>query len=112
MEVKLVEKQPDGSYLVDAAMDTVDFAATFGFKLPDGDYETLGGFLNSMAGSIPDVNEKFAFNGWQFIVHSKEGPRLGRVKLLRPKGAPAAKDKELKATDIPQLPRASRGPVA
>jgi putative hemolysin len=84
VEVKLVEKQADGSYLVDAAMYLSDFAKAFSFQLPEGDYETVAGFLSHLAGSIPDVGDKFTANGWQFIVHSKEGPRLDRIRLVKP----------------------------
>ena len=39
-------------------------------------------------------------NGWQFTVHSKEGARLGRVRVNRPKGAapPPPKDKDGRPT--------------
>ena len=41
----LIEKQPDGSFLVDAMLEVDEFAEAFGFPLPEGEYETLGGFL-------------------------------------------------------------------
>jgi CBS domain containing-hemolysin-like protein len=97
VEEKQVEKQADGSFLVDAAMEVADFNKAFGFSLPDGDYETLGGFVSSLAGSIPDVGERFAFNGWQFLVQSKEGAKLERIRLLRPKGRPAAAESDGRA---------------
>ncbi|MGQ0508148.1 MAG: hemolysin family protein [Myxococcaceae bacterium] len=85
VDEKQYEKQPDGSFLVDASLDVAGFSKAFGFSLPEGEYETLGGFLSSLAGSIPEVGERFAFNGWQFIVHSKEGPKLDRIRLIRPR---------------------------
>jgi CBS domain containing-hemolysin-like protein len=87
VEKKHVEKQADGSYLVDAALEVGDFAKTFPLALPDGDYDTLGGFLSSLAGSIPEVGERFSFSGWQFTVQSKEGARLGRIRVVKPKAA-------------------------
>ncbi len=100
VEEKHFEKQADGSFLVDASLDVAGFSKAFGFSLPEGEYETLGGFLSSLAGSIPDVGERFAFNGWQFVVHGKAGPKLDRIRLIRPRAAAAAapkgdgKDKE------------------
>lgn len=85
VEVKQVEKQPDGSYLVDAMMAAGDFSTAFGFPLPEGDFETLAGFLASLAGAIPEVGDKFVINGWQFIVHAKAGPRLDRIRLVKPR---------------------------
>jgi putative hemolysin len=99
VEEKLIEKQPDGSFLVDAGLEVLDFTKAFGFPLPEGEYDTLGGFLSSLAGSLPDVGERFSFNGWQFIVHAKEGPRLTRIRLVKPKppiAPPKEKDKDLR----------------
>lgn len=99
VEKKMIEKQPDGSFLVDASLDVADFVKAFGFGLPDGEYDTLGGFLSSLAGSIPEVGDHFAFNGWQFIVHTKDGPRIERIRLIKPKGSTsAARERELRPT--------------
>ena len=45
---------------------------------------TLAG-IGVNAGAIPEVGDKFHVNGWTFAVHSKEGPRLDRVKVVKPK---------------------------
>jgi CBS domain containing-hemolysin-like protein len=83
VEEKQVEKQADGSFLVDAALEVDQFTKAFGFPLPDGDFDTLGGFLSSLAGHLPDVGERFTFNGWAFTVHAKEGARIDRVRMSR-----------------------------
>jgi len=96
VEEKLIEKQADGSFLVDAGLEVFEFGKAFGFALPEGEYDTLGGFLSSIAGSLPEVGERFSFNGWQFIVHAKEGPRLRRIRLVKPKiSAAPLKEKEI-----------------
>jgi len=84
------EKQPDGSFLVDAMLEVEEFAEAFGLALPDGEYETLGGYLSSLSGSIPEVGDRFTYDGWQFTVASKQGPRLGRVRMTRLKTPPPA----------------------
>lgn len=83
-----IEKLPDGSWLVDASVEIAEFAKSFALEVPEGEYETLGGFLSSLAGALPDVGDRFVFKGWQFIVHSKDGARLDRVKVQKPRGAP------------------------
>ncbi len=86
----LIEKQPDGSFLVDAMLEVDEFAEAFGLPLPEGEYETLGGYLSSLSGSIPEVGERFTYDGWQFTIASKQGPRLGRVRMTRLKAPPPA----------------------
>jgi CBS domain containing-hemolysin-like protein len=103
VEEKLVEKQADGSFLVDAALEVDQFTQAFGFPLPDGDFDTLGGFLSAMAGHLPDVGERFTFNGWLFTVYAKEGARVDRVRMTRLKGsAPVVPSKELAGKDAPK----------
>ena len=97
----LVEKQPDGSYLVDAMLEVEEFAEAFGVPLPEGEYETLGGYLSSLAGSIPEVGDRFTYDGWQFTVASKQGPRLGRVRMTRLKPPPARETEPQEAPPPP-----------
>jgi putative hemolysin len=79
------EKQSDDTFLVDATLMVGEFEKSFDFKFPDGEFETLGGFLSHLAGAIPEVGDKFTHNQWSFTVHSKEGPKLDRVKVAKPK---------------------------
>jgi len=97
----LVEKQPDGSFLVDAMLEVEEFAEAFGVALPEGEYETLGGYLSSLAGSIPEVGDRFTYDGWQLTVASKQGPRLGRVRMTRLKPPPARESESPEAPPPP-----------
>lgn len=90
-ESKPYEKQPDGSFLVDAMLPPQEFTRTFELKLPEGEFETLGGFLSSLAGALPEVGDKYTLDGWTFIVHSKQGPRLDRIRVIRARPPPAEK---------------------
>jgi putative hemolysin len=89
VDEKQVEKQADGTFLVDASMEVEQFTQAFGFELPEGDFDTLGGFLSSLAGHLPDVGERFTYGGWQFTVAAKESARIDRVRLVRLKGGTA-----------------------
>ncbi len=82
---KPVERQPDDSFLVDATIPVADFSTAFDFRFPAGDFETLGGFLSHLAGSIPETLDRFIHNGWVFVVQAKVGPRLERIRVFKPK---------------------------
>jgi CBS domain containing-hemolysin-like protein len=112
VDEKQVEKQADGTFLVDASMEVEQFTQAFGFELPEGDFDTLGGFLSSLAGHLPDVGERFTYGGWQFTVAAKEGARIDRVRLVRLKGGTApGKDKDKdKDKDSRAEPRAEASP--
>lgn len=96
VEEREIERQADGSFLVDASLGVGSFAKSFGFSLPEGDYETISGFISSLAGAIPEVGERFQFNGWQFAIHAKDGARIQRVRVSKPKALnPSPREKEL-----------------
>jgi putative hemolysin len=108
-DVKVIERQTDGSWLVDAMVPPAEFARAFELNLPDGEYETLGGYLSQFAGAIPEVGDKFTVEGWTFQVHSKEGPRLGRVRVVKPKASSTQDKRELAAEGlIPPRPSPAR----
>jgi CBS domain containing-hemolysin-like protein len=88
--VRAFEKQADDTFLVDAMLPVEDFARAFDFKFPEGDFETLAGFLSHQAGAIPEVGDRTTEAGWTFIVHSKDGPRLDRVRVVKPRANPTA----------------------
>ncbi len=98
----LLEKQPDGSCLVGAGLDVEAFTSAFGTPLPEGEYGTLGGYLSSVAGAIPEVGDRFTLDGLQFTVASKKGQRLDRVRVSRVKTAPAG------PVVVPSVPDAKR----
>lgn len=111
-EEKLVEQQADGSFLVSAALEVADFSEEFGFSLPEGDFDTLGGFVNSLAGRLPEVGERFAFSGWEFVVYSKEGPRLDRIRLIKAPEPAGKTEGEAAAAPLPPVdPAASEPPT-
>ena len=90
VEERAIEKLPDGTWLVDASVEIGEFAQAFGVEIPDGEYETLAGFLSSLAGALPEVGDRLTWNGWQFLVHSKAGARLDRIKVMKPKAITAS----------------------
>ncbi|MBI5183228.1 MAG: HlyC/CorC family transporter [Nitrospinae bacterium] len=56
-EVKLYETIPHGGYLIDAKMEIEAINEKLRLGLPEGDYETLGGFIINLLESIPKPGE-------------------------------------------------------
>jgi CBS domain containing-hemolysin-like protein len=57
-----------------------------GFSMPDpeGDYETLAGFMLSRLGHIPDVGETVFEEGWSFTVSEMADRRIAWVSVSPP----------------------------
>jgi len=79
-----VEASPDGSFLVRGTIEIHDFNAAFSSQIPeDLHYETLAGFLNKLAGTIPDVGDTFFRSGLQLTVTKRNERRVRQVRVRR-----------------------------
>ncbi len=80
-EVKELE---DGSFLVDGAMSIYDAQQRFDLgTLPDGDFNTLAGFVVFLFDRIPAVGERVESHGWSFEVSDMEGWRINSLLARR-----------------------------
>jgi CBS domain containing-hemolysin-like protein len=63
-----------------------------GFSVPDGDYETLAGFVLAALGRIPAVGDGFDHDGWHVTVAGLDGLRVSEVTLRRERRRSATGD--------------------
>lgn len=83
-----VSRASDGSATVDAKISISDFNAQFGGSIPeDPAYETLAGYLHTVTGRYPEINEELEAGGFEFKVMSKTRRRIRqvRVRAVKPK---------------------------
>jgi len=55
-----------------------------GFRLPEGPYETLAGFLMARLGHIPEAGETVVEHGWEFTVVEVNRRRIEQVRVVAP----------------------------
>jgi CBS domain containing-hemolysin-like protein len=70
--------------LVDGVLREDELAEQTGFRLPEGPYETLAGFLLARLGHIPVAGETVEERGWEFTVVEVERHRIEQVRVVRP----------------------------
>ncbi|SCL38522.1 Hemolysin, contains CBS domains [Micromonospora pallida] len=75
------------SLLVDGVLRADELVERTGFRLPDGPYETLGGFLMARLGRIPVPGETVGEDGYEFTVVEVERHRVEQVRVIRPEEA-------------------------
>ena len=78
---RITAPDADQAVLVPGVLREDELAEQTGFRLPDGPYETLAGFVMSQLGRIPVEGERAEYNGWTFIVTSVERHRIEQVKV-------------------------------
>jgi putative hemolysin len=74
----------DSTVEVDARTDIDDFNEKFEAKLPEEeDYDTVGGFVFSHLGYIPQTGETFEYGNLKFTVIASERRKINRVKIQK-----------------------------
>lgn len=68
---------------IDAGMSIHDANEELELELPEGDYETVAGFVLSQFGHIPKVGEQFTYNGLRISVTEMRGHKVERVTVTR-----------------------------
>ncbi len=75
---------------VHAGMDLDDFEEDAGIAVPEGEYNTVAGFVLHVLGRLPEVGDTFVHEGWRFEVAEMDHRRVVRVLVRPEEPAPAA----------------------
>ncbi|MBP8644851.1 MAG: HlyC/CorC family transporter [Syntrophobacteraceae bacterium] len=86
-EPRIVQRE-DGSWLVDGMLPVDEFKELFHIKgdLPGekaGYYQTLGGFVMTCLGRIPQVGDRFQFRGLTIEVVDMDGHRVDKLLVMK-----------------------------
>jgi len=73
-----------GSWLLPGTLHPDEVREATHFEVPEGEYETLAGFLLDCLGHIPDVGELVERDGWQFEVVEMDRRRIATVRAVAP----------------------------
>ena len=81
VDIKKSERQEDGSIVVDARMDWEDFNDEYGNMIPEGDYESVGGYIISQLGRIPNKGEHLFMPLGQMVIIKASERQIHQVKI-------------------------------
>jgi putative hemolysin len=87
-----VTQRQDGSWLLDGMLDVDEFKGLFklGTLQNEDDYETLGGFVMTSLGQIPDSGDQFEWEGLRFEVVDMDGRRVDKILVTTLPARPGA----------------------
>ncbi|MBS3897064.1 transporter associated domain-containing protein [Silanimonas sp.] len=71
-----IAAQEDGRYVVPALMPIPDFNARFDARLPDDEFDTLGGLVTAGIGHLPEPGELLRVGRFEFTVIEADQRRL------------------------------------
>lgn len=80
-EEKPIQTLADGSVLVSARLDVEDLEEALNLNLPEGEFDTVGGFCLSRLGRVPNVGDTIETEDATFTIHQVRGRRVTEVKV-------------------------------
>lgn len=88
-EEEEVEALDEVTFAVDGALRLHELTERMGLTLPDGDYETVAGFLLERIGSIPSEGQQYRYGNVNFTITEMDGLRVDKVRIhyMSPFGA-------------------------
>ena len=78
----------DGSWTVSGLARASELAEVLGIELPEGEFETVAGFIIDQLKAIPDEGAYVSYRGWLVMVTRTSGPRIETVRIIREPTAP------------------------
>ena len=91
-----ISRIDDATFTIDGTTDIEEVGDLIGVTFPEGDYDTLGGYIISRLGFLPSDGEmnSLEFENFRFTVLSVEDRRIGKVKVEILPGAKTEKISE------------------
>ena len=80
-EERPVERQRDGSMVVEGTLAASELRETHEVPLPEGEFETVAGFMLAELGRVPKGGEVVQSGSWRFTVVDVEKNRISKVKI-------------------------------
>ena len=81
-EEDLLEKQlSSNEYMFSGRLEIDYLNEKYGFGIPEGEYETLAGYIVAETGDIPDMNQKISIGHIEFDILFASNKRIETVKV-------------------------------
>ena len=87
-EIADIQKFPDGSVAVRGTMEIEKANEELGLEIPEGEGETVAGFILEQFGRIPERGEHFIHRGRQFAIQEADRTAVRWVRIRRTQEPP------------------------
>ncbi|MBD3290688.1 DUF21 domain-containing protein [candidate division KSB1 bacterium] len=83
-EKPLYKKNEDGSFMVNAKMNIDELKEQLKLNIvADDSYESLGGHILNITGSLPEPGEEVIDQGYKFVIEKVEKNRIIQVRIMK-----------------------------
>jgi CBS domain containing-hemolysin-like protein len=82
VEEPSIEALPGGAFRVNARMPLDEVNDLAGADFPEGDWDTIGGYVFNLLGHVPTDGESVDHDGYRLVAEKVQGRRIGRVRIV------------------------------
>ena len=82
-DARLLIPIDENTVSVDARLEVEKLEEHFGVKLPEGEFESVGGFVIHLLGRIPKVDEKVVFENLHMTIQAADLRRIYKILVKR-----------------------------
>jgi putative hemolysin len=93
-ELNVLEKEfeiiDEHTFLITGSMRIEDVNSEMNLELPDGNYETVAGFVLEVLGHIPKQGEHFRYKDYKLTITQMDGLKIDEIRVSRERHATPA----------------------
>ena len=82
-ETSPVRRLGGEAWLVSGLLRDDEIAEATGFRMPEGDYETVAGLVLARLGRIPDAGDEIRVDDWRITVVQMDRHRVAELRVAR-----------------------------
>lgn len=82
-EEKHIVEHEDGSITVNARLDVEELEDYLEMELPEGRFESVGGFVISLMGKVPSVGERVVYRDIEITIEAADSRKIERIQIRR-----------------------------
>ena len=71
------------TYEIDGAMNIDEANDELELNIPEGDYETIAGFILENFQKIPEIGEKTSYGNLRITINEVDGSRISKVRIRK-----------------------------
>jgi CBS domain containing-hemolysin-like protein len=83
VELEPIRPIDERSAVVDARVSVDDIEDHFGVELPEGEFDSIGGFILDQLGHLPAAGEQLSWRNLDFTVEAVSENRIQRIRIVR-----------------------------
>ncbi len=72
-----------GQSSVNARLDVEELEDYLDVELPEGKFESVGGFVISLLGKVPSVDEKVRYKNLEMVIEAANNRKIEKIRIRR-----------------------------